>query len=75
MLTTPLAHRAAALTAITALLSLAACPSLETRSPSRASSEAAPDFELPATTGETVALADLLAEDATAVIVFYRGHW
>jgi len=34
----------------------------------------APDFALPSTTGEPIALSEVLA-DGAAVLVFYRGDW
>lgn len=38
-------------------------------------SEVAPEFALPDSDDAIVTLADLLADDKPAVLVFYRGHW
>ena len=38
-------------------------------------SDVAPEFTLKDAAGQTVSLADLLAGDRVAVLVFYRGHW
>jgi thioredoxin-dependent peroxiredoxin len=39
-----------------------------------ATGEAAPDFELPESTGASRRLSELVAE-GPVVLLFYRGHW
>ena len=70
--------RAAACVLILLAAALAAAPPLPKSAGAPKVGEKAPDFQLPDTTGRTVALSQLRAkgpQGSWVLLVFYRGFW